>query len=126
MRSVATVSAAIVLSFALGCADEGGGDDRPSVEPTLGFAQTVKTMIADIKNAADEDARAAAIDSFVENYAEYASQPLGANKATYDSIATAAQELKSLKDGGAGDAELTEKVDAMVELANQLPGEAAE
>lgn len=126
MRSVVTVSAVVLLSFAVGCPSGGTGDDRAPVEPSLDFAQTVKTMITDIKNAEDAGARASVIDSFVESYAEYQTQALGDNKATYDSIATAAQELKSLKDGGAEDAEVMKKVDELVELANQLPGEAGD
>ena len=126
MRSVVTMSVAVGLLFVIGCSQGAGtGDDREPVEPTLDFAQSVKSMIMGIKNA-EEGALGVAIDSFLENYAEYQSEPLGDHKATYDGIAKAAEELKSLKDGGAGDAELMEKVDELVELSNQLPGEAAE
>ncbi|MCI0360647.1 MAG: hypothetical protein L0211_19395 [Planctomycetaceae bacterium] len=113
----------LVAAAALGCGT-GAADPRQPVEPTLDYALFVRAEVDRLKVA--EAGLQSAIDSFVENMEGYESRAVGTNKATYDAIYKAAQELKGLKDRGARDHQLRERIDGIVSLAQQLPAESTQ
>jgi hypothetical protein len=119
MRSVGNLSLLLIFLVMTSC-NGCGGDSEQEVDPVLDYADMVRMMVMDLKNA--EGGPRGAIDAFAENMEGYESEALGDHEATYAAIAKIAQELKSMKDS-ASDAELRAKVDELVALADKLPGE---
>jgi len=104
-----------------GCGKPPSADPR-YVEPTAGFADFVRRDVAGLKGG--EGGVAATLDEFLENMEGYEKKPLGEHKDTYDAIMKAAGDLKRLKDGKAGRAELLKKIDEMIGLTRKLPSAA--
>ncbi len=109
---------ALPVLILVGCGKAPSSDPR-YVEPTLGFADSVRRDVAGLKGG--EGGPAGTIDDFLENMEGYEKKPVGQNKETYDAIMKAAGELKQLKDRKAGRAELLKKIDEMIDLTKKLP-----
>jgi len=119
MKSISTTLFVLAVWTLSGCGPSAPKDSREPVEPSLDYAMFVRSQVMVLKRP--EGGLKLAIDMLAENLEGYEKRPLGEYKPTVDEIAAAAQELKKMKDGGAGTGELQKKVDALVKLAEKLP-----
>lgn len=108
------------LPVVVGC---GGNSTMKAIdEPTISYAKSVRSQIADLKAARDVRAN---VESFAENMASYKTAAVGEHGATYGQIAAIAQEMQAMKQRGAKPQEFQPKLTELEKLAAGLPGEAS-
>lgn len=104
-----------VLVCLAGCADEG---NRPPEEIPPQYLLEIKTFVAELKDAPD----AASLEMLTENLDESEENELGEHAATINELKTAAKELEGLFSGSGSASERKEKIDALMKIAEALPG----
>jgi hypothetical protein len=109
-----------VLVLLSGCGT-GSGDPRKAVDPSVDYAVLIRSQ-AEQLNAAESGIEAA-IDNFAENLEGHEHKATGPHKDTYDAIYRLAQELKQMKEQGASETALRQKVDEVLSLTAKLPSE---
>lgn len=114
-----TVSLGIGM-LAVGCGSEEKRTDFEVLSPEIQFATDIRDDLEDLQDTEGGIANMN-MEVFLENMEEFEEQEVGENLEIYRSIHAGAQELKALKDKSATVAELKEKLDDLVALADKLP-----
>jgi hypothetical protein len=104
-----------------GCGETTNPDAPPPQDPAIGFAEAVRVMISDFKRSEDPGSM---VDSFAETVTQYDEMAADEHKPIYAEMEAIAKEMQEMRDGGAGEQELMEKVNQLEQLAQKLPGKA--